>query len=68
MENRTCICVGGRRWLLMKRRRREGGKVLYIGRVGRPKVGRLAKSAVPFYGEEIGFRVERALKDLGPKQ
>ena len=46
----------------MKRKRRGGEKVLYI------LVGLSAKNAGPFYGEEIGFRVERALKDLGPEQ
>jgi len=39
-----------------------GGKVLYI------LAGSSAKNTGPFYGEEIGFRVERVLKDLGPKQ
>jgi len=45
----------------METRRREGGKVLYI------LAGLSAKNTGPFY-EEIGFRVARALKDLGPKQ
>jgi len=32
------------------------------------RLGRSAKSAVPFYREEIGFRVERALENLGSIQ
>ena len=32
-----------------------------------PLEKKLAKSAEPFYGREIGFRIERALKDSGPK-
>ena len=46
----------------MKTRRREGGKVLYI------LASLSAKNAGPFYGEEVGFRIERALEDLGPKK
>ena len=59
MRSRTFVCVCGRRWLMETRR--EGGKVLYI------LAGSSAKNTGPFY-EEIGFRVARALKDLGPKQ
>ena len=44
----------------MMRTRRKGRK----GPLWRKK---LVKSAEPFYGEEIGFRIERALKDSGPK-
>jgi len=61
-----CMClwkkvVDGRRWLI-EARRREGGKVLYI------LADSSAKNVSLFYGEEIGFRVARTLKDLGPKQ
>ena len=61
MRSCTFVCVCGRRWLI-EARRREGGKVPYI------LADSSAKNAGLFYGEEIGFRVARTLRDLGLKQ